>query len=118
MQSEGQQRSHNLAIVGSMVFTSGIFGADLETNELPESIDAQVVNCFRLLESALSEAGGTMQDLGCVTLYIKESSIRSKIAPVWQHHFPDAANCPTRYTLVRENLGYNVQLEAIAVLKT
>jgi 2-iminobutanoate/2-iminopropanoate deaminase len=111
-------RSHTLSIVGSMVFTSGICGANPDTDELPESVDEQVANCFKHLEMALIGAGGTMQDVGSVTLYVKASSLRPKISPLWLQHFPDEETRPTRYTIVRENLGYQVQLDAIAVLKS
>ena len=52
--------------VGNMLFTSGIFGRDPDTNELPESAEEQCANCLknlgRVLEKAGSEAGRRCSD--------------------------------------------------------
>lgn len=103
--------------VGNMLFTGGIMGADPETGQVPESIDQQVANCFALLKKTVEKAGGTLEDVGFVTVFIKDPATRAKVNPVWLQHFPDEHSRPARHTIVQENLNYQVQIEAIAVLK-
>lgn len=100
--------------VGNMVFTGGIMGADPETAQVPESVDEQVANCFKLLKKVMAQAGGTLEDVGLVTVFIKDNSVRSSINPVWLEHFPDEHSRPARHTIVLENMNYPVQIEVIA----
>ena len=69
--------------VGNMLFTGGIMGADPETGRTPEDVDQQVANCFINLKNTLAKAGGTMEDVGLVTVFIKDASVRPKVNPVW-----------------------------------
>jgi len=103
--------------VGNMLFTGGIFGADPDTGQVPESVDDQVANCFKLLKKTLEKAGGSMEDVGFVTVFLKDPSTRGKVNPVWLQHFPDEHSRPARHTLTNESFNYQIQIEAIAVLK-
>ena len=102
--------------VGNMLFTGGIMGADPDTGQVPESVDDQVANCFKLLKKTLEKAGGSMEDVGFVTVFLKDPSTRGKVNPVWLQHFPDEHSRPARHAIIQENLNYQVQIEAIAVL--
>lgn len=103
--------------VGNMLFTGGIFGADPETAQLPENVAQQVANCFANLANALAKAGGSMEDVGLVTVFVRDGSIRALVNPVWLQHFPDEHSRPARHTVVQENLNYPIQIEAVAVLR-
>lgn len=104
--------------VGNMLFTGGIMGADPATGKVPEDVDEQVANCFTNLKNTLAKAGGSMEDVGLVTVFIKDNSVRPKINPVWVQHFPDEHSRPARHTIVQENLNYPIQIEVVAVLKS
>lgn len=100
--------------VGSMVFTGGIMGADPSTGETPDDVDAQVRNCFTNLVNTMAKAGGSLGDVGHITVFLRDIAYRAKVNPVWVEHFPDESSRPARHTIMQENLPYAIQIEAIA----
>ena len=99
--------------VGNLLFTSGISGASPETNEMPESVEEQVANCFRNLANVLAKAGATPGDIGLVTVMIKEAGLRPLVNKPWLEMFPDEHSRPARHTVVQENLNFMIQLQVI-----
>jgi 2-iminobutanoate/2-iminopropanoate deaminase len=105
------------ARVGNMIFSSGISGKDPATNTLPPDAASQARFAFQHLRTLVENGGATMADVGHLTVFIKDGSVRDAVNAEWLKHFPDPHDRPARHTLVHELAGAMLlQLEAIAVV--
>lgn len=103
--------------VGNMVFSSAVAGTDLETHEVPDDPEAQVKNAFAIVRNIMEAAGGSVDDIGKMVVYVKDRSIRPLVNPHWEEMFPDADSRPVRHTVPFDlPSNYQIQLEFIAVL--
>ena len=103
--------------INNMVFSSGIMGKDPETGELPTDPAQQARHCFQNMQTLVEQAGGTVDDIGHITVFIKDDSMRSHVNTPWLEMFPDESNRPARHAIVLDLPGgMLVQLEIIAVI--
>lgn len=102
--------------VGNMLFTSVIPGRDAQTGQMPESAAEQAVNVFKNLRAILEQAGARVEDVGKVTVFIKQADVRPLVNVPWLEMFPDEHSRPARHAIIDPLLGSMVQIEAIAVL--
>lgn len=106
------------SVVGNMLFTSGVMGTDAATGKLADGLEAQTQHAFRNLDALLDKAGGTLGDIGRLTVYLATEAGRLPVNTEWLARFPDPLDRPARHVIVKELPGgMLVQLEAIAVLK-
>ena len=106
------------ARVGNMIFSSGIAGKDPATNKVPADAAEQAHFAFQNLRTLLEKGGASLQDVGHVTVFVKDDSVRDAINAEWVKCFPDPHDRPARHTLVHElRGGMLLQLEAIAVVQ-
>ena len=103
--------------VGNMLYTSVIAGRDPETGQVPDSAAEQAANAFKLLGMILEKAGATPGDVAHVTVFVRDNSTREHVNTAWLQMFPDEHSRPARHTIVMENLGGHVQIEAVAVIQ-
>jgi len=104
-------------VVGNLVFSSAIIGKDPHTQVLPEDKEAQVANVFSIMRAILRECGADAEDVGKVSVYLRDKADRDLVNPCWLEMFPDAASRPARHTTATElPAGQHIQLEFIAVL--
>jgi 2-iminobutanoate/2-iminopropanoate deaminase len=103
--------------VGNLIATGGVRGVNPATGEMPASVTEQVERMFDNLRAILEAAGGSMDTLLKLTIYIKLADARPAINPAWLKHFPDAARRPARHIIENDRLGGGmlVQCEAWAV---
>jgi 2-iminobutanoate/2-iminopropanoate deaminase len=103
--------------IGNMVFSSGIMGRDPATGELPADADQQAQLAFKNLRTMLELAGSSPDDIGHMTVFLKDLSYRDAVNKPWNEMFPDPEDRPARHA-VQADLpgGMLVQLEIIAVL--
>lgn len=107
----------NGAVVGNLVFSSAISGRDPETRALPPDPDAQAEAMFRNLRRFMEAAGGTPDDIGHMTVYLREEKYRDAVNKAWLRMFPDAHDRPARHAVKAELRGEMLfQVEVIAVL--
>ncbi len=106
------------ARVGNMIFSSGISGKDPTTNKVPPDAADQARFAFAHLRTLLENGGSKLEDVGHVTVFVKDDSVRDAINAEWLKCFPDPLDRPARHTLVHElRGGMLLQLEAIAVVQ-
>jgi 2-iminobutanoate/2-iminopropanoate deaminase len=106
------------ARVGNMLFSSGIAGKDPATNKVPPEAAEQARFAFQNLRTLLENGGATLEDVGHVTVFVKDESVRDAINAEWIKCFPDPHDRPARHTLVHElRGGVLLQLEVIAVVQ-
>jgi 2-iminobutanoate/2-iminopropanoate deaminase len=106
------------ARVGNMIFSSGIAGKDPATDQVPADPAEQARFAFQNLRTLLANGGATLQDVGRVTVFVKDESVREAINVEWVKCFPDPHDRPARHTLVHDlRGGMLLQLEVIAVVQ-
>jgi 2-iminobutanoate/2-iminopropanoate deaminase len=105
------------ARVGNMLFTSVIGGRDPETGQVPDSVEEQAANAFKILARILEQAGATAGDVAKVTVFLKDNSYRPHVNTAWLAMFPDEHSRPARHAIIDPNLGGQLQIEAVAVIQ-
>jgi len=104
--------------IGNIVTTGVINGVDPATGEFPDTLDAQCVFLFQQVEAIVRAAGGTMDDIIKMTVWMKDSSQREPLNRVWLSVFPDEATRPARHTLQIPLAGKRlIQCDFTAVLE-
>lgn len=105
------------AKVGDMIFSSGIGGKDPATGKLGVDAETQARFAFQNMCSLLEQGGASLADVGRVTVYIKDNSVREAVNAQWLKHFPDPHDRPARHVLIYDlSNGMLVQLEIVAVV--
>ncbi len=105
------------ARVGNMIFSSGIIGADPSTGQVPEDLESQCGFAFANMKTMVENAGGTVQNIGSIKVYMKDRSQREAVNRPWLEMFPDEDDRPPRHAIEYGAFppGVLVQLEVIAV---
>ncbi len=107
----------NLVKLGNMVFSSAVAGYDSDTQELREDPATQAVNVFRNIRLAVEAAGGTIDDIAKITVFMRDMAVREHVNREWLKMYPDENDRPARHS-VRADIPerFHVQLEFVAVL--
>lgn len=85
--------------IGNIVTTGVINGVHPDTGEFPDTLEEQCVFLFQQVESIVRAAGGTMDDILKMTVWMKDSKQREPLNKVWLSVFPDADTRPARHTM-------------------
>lgn len=104
--------------VGGLVFSSGIAGKDPATDQVPPDPARQAELMFDNLRTFMERAGGGLEDVAHMTVFVKDDAYREHLNREWLRAFPDPHDRPARHTL-RFDLpaGMLLQCEVIAVLE-
>ena len=104
-------------VIGNLVFTSAIGGENPATRQLPDDREAQIANVFRAMHAIMREAGGSVEDIGKVSVYLTDKADRDLVNPHWLAMFPDEKSRPARHTFTQElPPGRYIQVEFVALL--
>ena len=107
----------NGAKIGNMIFSSAISGKDTESGKLPADPDEQAEAMFRNLRKFMELAGGTPENIGKMTVFLRDEKYRDSINKAWLKMFPDEHNRPARHAVKAELRGEVLfQIEVVAVL--
>ncbi len=106
------------ALVGNVLFSSGIMGTDPATGKVPEDMAMQCEFAFANMKSLVENAGGTVEDIGAVKVWMKDRGQREAVNRPWLKMFPDENNRPARHAVEYGAFppGVQVRLEIMAVL--
>ncbi|WP_026145922.1 RidA family protein [Nocardioides sp. Iso805N] len=104
------------SVVGNLMASGGISGKDPATGTFPEDAAAEVAQAFANMRAIVEAAGGSLDQVVKVTVFVPDRSIREHLNPVWEECFPDPESRPARHTLEVPLVGMRLQLEALAVL--
>ena len=105
------------ARIDKTVYSSAINGVDADSGDLPGDAEAQVHNTFRNVKLFVEAAGGDIDDIVRVTVYLRDLENRQFVNDAWLAMFPNESNRPARHTLqVPLNERYHVQVDLVAVL--
>jgi 2-iminobutanoate/2-iminopropanoate deaminase len=107
----------NGTVIGNMIFSSAISGKDAKTGVLSKDPDEQAEAMFRNLGLLMEQAGGTPENIGYMTVFLKEEKYRDSVNKAWVKMFPDEHGRPARHALKAELRGEMLfQIQVIAVL--
>ena len=107
----------NGAKIGNVIFSSAISGKNTETGKLPPDPDEQAEVMFRNLRKFMELAGGTPENIGKMTVYLRDEKYRDSINKAWLKMFPDEHNRPARHAVKADLRGEVLfQIEVTAVL--
>ena len=104
------------SVIGNLLATSAIFGADRRTGKIPETPEEEIACLFANIRSVLDEAGGSCDNILRMGVLIKETSLRKIVNENWLAMFPNEADRPARHITVVPDLPANAQIELLAVL--
>ena len=103
--------------IGNLLFSSGVPGRDPATGELPDDPARQAELMFENVRALLARAGGGLDDIARVTVYVTDEAYREHLNREWLKAFPDEHDRPARHTQVSElRGGMLIQCELVAVL--
>ena len=108
--------------VGNMLFIAGICGEKPVSWELAgdgTDIKAETTQVMENLKAILEEAGGTLEDLVQVQLFVKDPAIMAEFNPIYRSYLKEGA-LPTRIAAVVTGFigtKANFELNAIAVIE-
>jgi 2-iminobutanoate/2-iminopropanoate deaminase len=102
--------------VGNTVYLAGALGNNADGSLTPE-IGIQTRNSIQTLAAVLKEAGGTLQDIVKMTVFITDMRNRDVYSAVRQEYFPKDAPASTLVQVVAlAQPGALIEIEAIAEL--
>jgi enamine deaminase RidA (YjgF/YER057c/UK114 family) len=82
-----QEIGYSRAVVeGDWIFVSGTTGFDYSKMTISDDLLEQAEQCFRNIQSALNEAGASLQDVVRVTYVLPEASDFPKCWPVFRKY--------------------------------
>jgi 2-iminobutanoate/2-iminopropanoate deaminase len=107
--------------IGNMLYTSRIRGRDPETGKIATTMAKEVELIFDSLNEILRQAGGSLDDLALMKLFVNDYDHEREFDGHWTKLFPDADDRPARYTYAMDDGrplagGATVMGEFIAVL--
>lgn len=82
-----------------------------------DSVELQAAAAFRNVRALLDEAGGSLDDVGQVTITVNDYADEPAIMRQWRELFPDPTDEPARHlTAFGGREGYEVQVHVVATL--
>jgi 2-iminobutanoate/2-iminopropanoate deaminase len=105
------------AQLGNLVFSSGIPGKDPTDDSLPADPARQAELMFQNVRTLMEQAGGSLDDIAHMTVFVKDGAYREHLNREWVKAFPEPDDRPARHTLVWNLPGdMLMQCELVAVL--
>lgn len=100
---------------GTTVYISGQLGLDPKTGELvSDNFEAQVRQCFTNLEAVVTAAGGKLDQLVKLNLFLTDLSKFASVNAIMAEVIPEPY--PARSTIGVASLPKNAQFEVEAIL--
>ncbi len=103
--------------IGNMGPPPAISGRDAETNQVPKNPDKQAEVLLRNIRKSMELAGDRPDNIGRMTVYLKEERYRDSINKEWLKMFPHKEDRPAHHA-IHVNILSEVlfQIDLIAVL--
>ena len=90
----------NASRIGTIMMSSVINGMDPGTRNLPPELAQQLANMFTHVRSGVEAAGGTVDDIIKINVWMKEPMAQREALNVeWVKMFPDKESRPARHTM-------------------
>jgi enamine deaminase RidA (YjgF/YER057c/UK114 family) len=100
--------------LGNLAFSPLLIGRLPGTDTLPSDPQVQAEALFQQLQKWVESAGGTLDNVVDVMIYLMGDEYRAPVNKEWAKVFPDRTNLPARQTLVVTPAGLEKGLFAVA----
>ncbi len=100
--------------VGATVYLSGQITLDPQTMQLQEGIEAQIVQVFENLKAVCEAAGGSLQDIAKINIFLTDLGNFAKVNEIMARYFVQPY--PARAAVGVASLPRNAQVEMDGVL--
>lgn len=105
--------------IGGLVCSGSIQGTDPATGEYGADLGEQCRLMFLQVASIVEAAGGGVQDIIRITVWMKDRNQRAALNPLWLEMFPDPHSRPARHTMNADLDGAKlVECDFVAVIGT
>lgn len=102
-------------VIGNLILPSVIGGHG--PNGISEDPEEQIRQAFQNMKQFMEAAGGTTDNIGKVTVYLKDFAHRELVNKEWIKMFGDEENRPARHVMKADVQGKTViQLDVVGVL--
>ena len=104
--------------LGNVVASGIIYGLDVATGNPAADLERQCALMFEHLRSIMAAAGGTVDDIVKLNVWMTDRGQRQAVNAEWLKMFPDPQTRPARQTMQGAALseGILVQCDFLAVL--
>lgn len=99
---------------GNLVFTSGQLPIDVETGEMPESIEMQTKQSLENVRAVLESAGSSMDKIVKATVFLKDMNEFSNMNEVYNTFFHGVYPARSAVEVARLPKDAKVEIEVIA----
>ncbi len=107
----------NASLIGNILVSGIIHGRDTREDSVPETIEEQCALCFRHVKDIVEAAGGTVDDVIKITVWLKDPADRKALNAEWKAMFPDEHARPARHTQKLDDDAITmIQCDFMAVL--
>lgn len=104
--------------IGNLVFSSGVGGDDPSGNEVSQGAEVRAALALQNMRTLLEVAGGSLADVGLVSITVNDYADQEAILQQWRQVFPDPTDEPACHVMAFGGRGsYPVQLHIMAVLE-
>ena len=103
---------------GPFVVSGAISGTDPDTGKVPADLDEQCRLMFENVRRVMAAAGGSVDDIVKMTVWITDRSLREIMNRHWVAIFPDPHSRPARHTVASGDLvpPMQIQCDLLAVI--
>lgn len=105
-------------VIGNVLASSAVFGADQKTGLRPDDPSDEVACLFQNIAAILELAGGTVDDILRMDVFIQDNAIREFVNREWLQLYPHEDDRPARHITLVASLPAAAQIELLAVLPT
>lgn len=103
--------------IGNLILPSVIRGYDPDKMELPSDPATQIAQAFENMKTVVEAGGGTVDNIGKITVYLTDFSHREFVNDCWVKFFPDPDSRPARHVMkIDVQGGACIELDVIAVV--
>jgi 2-iminobutanoate/2-iminopropanoate deaminase len=117
----GDRPHHNpipsAVVLGNLILPSVVSGRNRELPPEEDTIEKQAATAFRRMKAVVEAAGGSIDNIGKVFVYMRDLGRRDAVNKEWLAMFPDENNRPARHAIKSELPdGLHLRLDFIAML--
>lgn len=106
----------NAVVLGNLILPSVIGGRSSKVPLEEDTPEKQIAYAFARMKKIIESAGGTLDGIGKITVYLREFNHRELVNVEWLKMFPDENNRPARHVVQSDIPSTYIQMDVIASL--
>lgn len=99
--------------LGPLVESGSVLGVDPDTGQVADTIEAQCRFMLSHMRAIVQAAGGDVEHIVKVTVWMKDRSQRPALNGPWLEMFPDAHSRPARHAIHAPELDMGKLIECV-----